>query len=77
MGVLQGPQEVAFLPKGHDNTNKETKMTATLRSRVAATEIISEDAPEHLYEAQCSPGPHFPEKAAEAQSGSVNCPLCS
>lgn len=22
--VLQGPQEVAFLSKGHDNTNKET-----------------------------------------------------
>ena len=26
MGVLQGPQEVAFLPKGHDNTNKETNV---------------------------------------------------
>lgn len=57
-GVLQGSREVVFLSKERDSTNNTNKESNSVYG-----------AKWQRQRGQCYCSPHFPEKAAEAQSG--------
>lgn len=71
--VLQGPQEVAFLSKGHDNANKG-RLTLTCDSNCGAEwqqQKLFQKMPLSTCTRPSAPRvPISPEKEAEAQSGS-------